>query len=123
MIGRACIGAMVLVASCSVVSADGYNFDVQSLHNLCKAEQGSQEFAICAGYISGVAQLMQFIEAEADLRLRPEFREFAICSGSVSYDAMVQAFKTWAEKNPRNGSDDKLVGVMLALRENWPCTE
>jgi len=80
MVRRVCIGAMVLFASCSVVSADGYNSDVQSLHNLCKAAQGSQEFVICAGYISGVAQLMQFFEAEADRRQRPEFREFAICS-------------------------------------------
>ena len=116
MMKRACIAAMICVATCSMVSAA----NVQSLYSLCKADEGSQEFGICVGYISGVAHLMQFLGV--DLQKHPERRQFAICTGgSASNGAFVQAFKTWADRNPRHWGDTELIGVMVALVETWPC--
>lgn len=113
-----CLAVMILIAGFSVAAAKD-SPDVQSLYTLCKASDESQEFALCVGYISGVGSLMQFLGA--DLRQHPEVREFAICSGSMSYGAMVQAFRTWAEKNPRAWGEPRIIGVMVALTETWPC--
>jgi hypothetical protein len=34
---------------------------------------------------------------------------------------MVDAFTAWAEQNPRRSDDNRIIGVMTALRTNWPC--
>jgi len=118
MIGRGFVAAMILAAGLSRATADDADHNVQSLYNLCKMEEGSQEFALCAGYIGGIGSVMQFMGA--GLKQYPDFRPFAIC-GTASHGAMVQAFVNWVQKNPREFTNKKTVGVMTALRENWPC--
>ena len=51
---------------------------------------------------------------------KPDTVPFAICD-KPSYGAMVQAFVNWAEQNPRDWETNRIVGVMTALRANWPC--
>jgi len=45
---------------------------------------------------------------------------WGICS-KPSYEAMVQVFVNWAEQNPSKWESNRVVGVMTALRANWPC--
>jgi len=118
MIGRGIVAAMILAAGLSRATAGDADRNVQSLYNLCKMEEGSQEFALCAGYIGGIGSVMQFMGA--GLKQYPDFRPFAIC-GAASHGAMVQAFVNWVQKNPREFTNKQTVGVMTALRENWPC--
>jgi hypothetical protein len=115
MIERGFVAAMILAAALSRATADD---NVQSLYNLCKTGEGSQEFALCVGYIGGIGSVMQFMGA--GLKQHPDLRPFAIC-GTASNGAMVQAFVYWAGKNPREWTNKQTVGVMAALRENWPC--
>jgi Rap1a immunity proteins len=39
----------------------------------------------------------------------------------VSSGAMVQAFRNWAERNPKDWGKEAVLGVMNALHETWPC--
>ncbi|MFZ3360615.1 MAG: Rap1a/Tai family immunity protein, partial [Xanthobacteraceae bacterium] len=71
-------------------------------------------------YIEGVADMMLFIGTGVDQY--PETRMFAICS-DATYGAAVQAFKNWAEQNPREWQKPKLIGVMIALKTNWDCPQ
>jgi hypothetical protein len=45
---------------------------------------------------------------------------FSIC-GTPTYADTVQAFVNWAEANPSEGQDGRLVGVITALSKKWPC--
>jgi hypothetical protein len=95
--GRGYLAVLILVAGLSVATAKD-PADVQRLYNWCKASDGSDERALCVGYISGVASLMQFFGT--DLQRHPDLREFAICSGSASYGAICNL---GGKKPPRLG--------------------
>ncbi len=48
--------------------------------------------------------------------------DLRICSTeAIPYGAMVQTFRNWAEKHPEKWGARRYMGVMLALRETWPC--
>jgi hypothetical protein len=91
---------------------------VQDMYEACTAPPASTDAAICTGYVSGVGDAMQFIGVKANQH--SELRDYAICE-QPSYGAMVQAFKNWADKHPQQWGANKIVGVMLALQENWGC--
>jgi Rap1a immunity proteins len=39
----------------------------------------------------------------------------------VSSGAMVQAFRNWAERKPKDWGKEAVLEVMNALHETWPC--
>ena len=91
---------------------------VQGLYQFCKSPEGSPRSDLCLGFIAGVGDSMQLMGfgVEHDPAIAP----FAICD-KPTYGAMVDAFTTWAEQNPRRADDNRIIGVMTALRTNWPC--
>jgi len=91
---------------------------VQALHRSCKSAEGSSPYDLCLGFIAGVGDAMQLLGFGVEQK--PEFAPFAICS-RPSYGTMVQAFVDWAEQNPGKSDSNRIVGVMTALRANWPC--
>jgi hypothetical protein len=91
---------------------------VQGLYQYCKSPEGSPLAALCLGYITGVGDSMQLLGFGVERA--PATAAFAICD-KPSYGAMVQAFTNWAEQNPRERETNRIVGVMTALRTNWPC--
>jgi hypothetical protein len=98
------------------------NLNVQTLLRDCKQPEDSGYGIFCLGFISGIGGTMQAV-GEAERRVNaPSFRQLGICStGKISNGAMVQAFINWAEKNPQQWQKEQWAGVVVALRETWPC--
>jgi len=100
-------------------AADPDHGGVQSLYSDCKTEPSTSAQAVfCLGFVSGVGETMNFTGYFK--QEHPDVGKFAICA-SPSHGAMVQAFINWAEKHPEEWAKSRIYGVMLALRETWPC--
>jgi len=116
---RACL---ILAPMTLGLVSPGYAIDssqtVQALYQSCKSPEDLPPHALCLGFIAGVGDAMQLIGVGVEQK--PDTRPFAIC-GKPSYGAMVQAFIDWAEQNPRERESNRILGVMMALRANWPC--
>jgi Rap1a immunity proteins len=118
MVWRGLCAAVLIMTGLSEAAAIDSDQTVQSLYEMCKKPDASFPSSLCLGYITGVADTMQLLGfGTAD---HPDLDRFAICA-KPSYGAMVQAFITWTEKNPQEGDHNRIIGVMKALRENWPC--
>lgn len=52
-----------------------------------------------------------------------DIERIAICSGRPVpiYAARIQAFMNWARAHPEKWNLTDFEGVVLALRESWPC--
>jgi hypothetical protein len=75
----------------------------------------------CFGTIFGVQRLMTIIGVMPDV-LPKDKQAFGMCpTGAVSIGQIEQAFQNWATKNPREWQDEGIRGIMLAIRETWPC--
>jgi uncharacterized membrane protein YhfC len=46
---------------------------------------------------------------------------FGICNTSYTSDALRFLFINWAEKHPKDWTEDFAFGVDHSLREAWPC--
>jgi Rap1a immunity proteins len=66
----------------------------------------------CIGYISGAADMM----IPDDMMTRR-----SCVPASASAGALTQAFTNYAAKHPEHWNMPATVGVMLAIRETWPC--
>ena len=91
---------------------------VQALYQFCKSPDDRSRYGLCLGFITGVGDTMQLIGVGVEQQ--PDNAPFGIC-GKPSYGAMVQAFVNWAEQNPGESESNRIVGVISALRANWPC--
>jgi Rap1a immunity proteins len=106
----------LVVASSSRASADLLN--VQTLYFSCKEPEHSFSYGTCTGFVTGVRHTMQVVGYEQAKHPDQDYLKVAICGEKITGGAMVQAFKNWAEKNPRRWPTPH---VMDALRETWPC--
>jgi len=68
----------------------------------------------CLGYVGGIGDYLK------GMGLSGTNPKQSIC-GDISYGAAAQAFTNWAQKHPERWSENRLIGVVLALRETWPC--
>jgi hypothetical protein len=91
---------------------------VQGLYQYCKPGADSPRYGLCIGYIAGVGDAMQLLSFGVEQK--PDLAQFAICD-KPSYGSMVDAFVAWTEQNPAKSETNRIVGVMTALRANWPC--
>jgi hypothetical protein len=118
-----------IVSACLIVAAlalglvsPGHAIDssqtVQALYRLCKSPEDSAPYGLCVGFVAGVGDAMQLIGIGVEQK--PDLAPFGICD-KPSYAAMVGAFVTWAEQNPSRADNNRIVGVITALRANWPC--
>jgi hypothetical protein len=91
---------------------------VQGLYMACKETNMDQfDRGRCLGFISGIGDVMAVIgSGRHDLQL-------GLCgpSPTPTYGAMIQAFMNWAEKHPEQWNIAQEAGVVIALRETWPC--
>jgi hypothetical protein len=102
-------------------SAEKYELNVQNLYSNCKAPDASGKWALCIAYITGIGNAMQMTGGVFKQHPNENYEPFALC-GEPSNAAMVQAFKNWAEKHPKEWSRPQLYGAMVALNETWPCS-
>ncbi len=108
---RAIIFALGLALGLAAASPLSRAATVQELLRECTEDK--EEELHCIGYVAGIGEVMQHMGASIG---------FGICStGPITHGAMQQAFENWAKKHPENWGDPAGEGVMLALRETWPC--
>lgn len=94
--------------------------NVQRLLGWCKQPQSSAGFNLCVGFVGGVGSTM--VNLGQVYENKPETREITgLCGSGATVGAMVQAFTNWAEGHPEEWTMNAGLGVMLALREKWPC--
>jgi hypothetical protein len=117
----AAAGVLVLVGLLPANGQD-YQFSVQNLYDACRQSGRSGQWTLCTSYVAGVGQMMAMEGRLNQKHLIDDNAPYAIC-GQPTNAAMVQAFKNWAEKNPREWTQPLLVGVVKALNENWPCSD
>jgi Rap1a immunity proteins len=119
MASRVLVGAMLLIFSLVPTNAENPTHDVQELYTFCRASMSSAEYGICLGYVSGVVDMLQLLHIHK--QSHPEdTNPFEICE-SPSYGAVVQAYMNWAQNNPKEWSHHRVVGLLAAIVENWPC--
>jgi len=105
----------------------GFKFDVRELHQDCKAAQGSADYSYCLGVVTGVGYMMLMVNgARTQMRDGDDTAYLAplgLCTGSSppSFEALVQAFVTWAGDHPEDEDLPAGIGVQKALSEAWPC--
>jgi hypothetical protein len=117
-IWRGLFAAVLIITGQSGASALEPEQTVKALYDMCKKPDATFPSTMCLGFISGVADDMQLLGF--GIKDHPDFDRFAIC-GNPSYGTIVQTFINWAEKNPQEADHNRVVGVMKALRESWPC--
>lgn len=98
--------------------------NVEHLLKWCKLPETRSDHGFCAGYVVGVADMMQQVGRQGAGNFRSVFGMCVPKSlHTPSGNAEVQVFVNWAEKNPKEWGQVNEVGVVLALSEAWPCNE
>jgi hypothetical protein len=118
-VGRVPILLTVFAASLFPQVASANDQNIQRLYYMCQKPDGSIERTICAGYISGIADVMLLFAAKPK-NTDTALDAFSMC-GTPSHGAMVQAFVNWAEQHPEEWEKPQAAGVIIALRLKWPC--
>jgi hypothetical protein len=115
------VGVSLLIAS-NVYAGDAAperGSTVQDLYNACKSNLEVAN-VICEQYIAGVMDVMSLVGAADDRKVGPAFG-MCVGDGYVSYQAARQVFINWAEKHPKLWDKGRDFGVMIAMRQAWPC--
>ena len=95
---------------------------VGKLLQLCNAASDSTDSFYCFGFISGVGGVLQVQSHLVDENMNPVPNKTKTCIPEfITSDQLVQVFRNWAERNPKDWSWAATVGVMNALNETWPC--
>jgi hypothetical protein len=103
--------------------ADEPKLNVQELYSQCMAPKDSTAAIFCLGFVSGIGDFMQLNGAERKMVSDAQWSVLsneALC-GLPTYGAQVQAFVNWAEKHPEEWGTSRVIGVVIAFRESWPC--
>jgi Rap1a immunity proteins len=122
-------GLVLSMASLLLVMPARAGANVQEMYQNCLSKGDNVRQAICAGFVGGVAEQMEYNGAilarmnktDELLPTRLIMVTMSACYGDVSYGALIQAFVNWAAKHPEKWSDTAQRGVMEAARETWPC--
>jgi hypothetical protein len=116
---------VVLLMIASIAYADDATPErgstVQDLYNACKSSNAVAK-VICEQYIAGIMDVMSLVGGVDTGKVSSRM---GMCVGDayVSYQAARQVFINWAEKHPKLWNKERDFGVMIALRETWPCPE
>jgi len=120
------LGLWIVVAAMQIAGgakADPPLMNVQQLLDACNSPMGSPGTIYCAAYISGVGGVIE-TNGIALSRFTPRdanvLKTISAC-GDTTVGASVQAFKNWAQAHPELWTQDAPSGVMMALRQTWPC--
>ena len=124
-------GAIILLSTIAPVATfaefDGKTeWDVQELYKQCKGRKGSLDEIFCLEFVSAVArQVFTNGLALKGIKDRQDFVSVSIPSACpktvVSNDAIVEAFREWANEHIEKWSASAQTGVMQAMRDTWPC--
>jgi len=98
---------------------------VLALYQWCKAKPRSFEYALCLGFVTGVADQMRLNSLLArdlwTVEDRKRLSRMASCHQAITSATMIKAFTDWTEKHPEEWNRRSVIGVTMALRDTWPC--
>jgi len=125
------IGAVVILSTIAPVSTfaefeEKTEWDVQELYKQCRGRKGSLDEIFCLEFVSAVArQVFRNGLALKDIKDRRDLMAMSISPAcpktAVSNDAMVEAFREWANEHIEKWRTSAQTGVMQAMRDTWPC--
>ena len=72
--------------------------------------------ASCIGYVGGVIDSVQVI-----FGIFPELKAVCLPPAGVTPDTALRHVKSWVTKSPDNGVQTGRMGLLLALRDAYPC--
>ncbi len=95
--------------------------NVQEFLTFCNAAPGSSKRAYCAGYVTGVFELMAMngLNRSHNDELTTLVR--SICFTGTEDTKIIDVFKNWAKAHNEKRNELAPVGIMEALSETWPC--
>ena len=111
--------AIAITPFSSLAQATG-DSTVQSLLSDCEAPSGSFDSAYCLGVIQGTRNVMGVLCYE----IQQGNAGNSALAADVSYitlGAARQAFTNWAKDNPQQWDIHGNLGVIMALRNTFPC--
>jgi hypothetical protein len=121
------IGALALVLVLGAVRGARAADSVEELYIKCITDVSIVRQQ-CLWYVAGVSDLLRANGAafrrERNILARYTLQPVSICEpekANAPYAAKVQVFVRWAARNPREWQNEAEQGVVLALREAWPC--
>jgi hypothetical protein len=118
------LAALMLAAMPAKAAND---ITIGDLYAACRLDdQTSSSFVLCSAFVMGVGRTMLLVGAllaGAERRADTKTPLVAAClkTNGGSGNAMMQAFKNWAAKNPQRWGELAEIGVIIAIRETWPC--
>ena len=125
------IGAVVTLSTIAPASTfaefeEKTEWDVQELYKQCRGRKGSLDEIFCLEFVSAVArQVFRNGLALKDIKDRRDLMAMSISPAcpktAVSNDAMVEAFREWANEHIEKWRASAQTGVMQAMRDTWPC--
>lgn len=117
--GALMVGAVLAVALSGPVFAaaptpdvDPHLASVKGLSNLCRSTQPGPR-AACVGYVVGAADILTTFGNSGS--------KDGLCLVNYSSADLPRLFVDWAEKHPSFATAPGMAGVILSLREKWPC--
>src|ERR1700730_13374474 len=105
--------AFILALICTPVLA---GMTTSEILQDCNSDANSFEQGPCLGAIHAVAAVLIMNHYKT-----PDNGLTMCVTGNLSSDATLQAFKNWAERNPKELERESIIGVVSALRDTWPC--
>ena len=101
-------------------------WNVHELYKQCTGPKGSLDEIFCLEFVSGVARQVFAKGGQLkDIKDSPDLMTMSIPSACpksfVSNDAMVEAFKEWANQHIEKWGVSAQKGVMQAMGDTWPC--
>lgn len=92
---------------------------VQSLLEDCNSTAAERRL-YCLGMVGGVSGVMNSNCMMLETG-NPSAPQLAASTGKITFGALEQAFKNWAAAHPEGWGYGATVGLMLSMRETFPC--
>jgi hypothetical protein len=103
---------------------------IQALRFSCRQPERSVGYSVCLGFVAGMSQSMQLNGrtldhiSTTDTAAVEYLADTSLCAAETPFPTEitgVQAFLSWADRNPDKWNSNVSVGVTRALVETWPC--
>jgi hypothetical protein len=122
--------AALVAASVSAYGADSNTkipHTIQDLYTECSSQDEDNQL-LCLAYLATSRENVTFIGRALFTPLRnptaDRLRKILYCvPNEVTNGQLRQVFINWAEKNPKDWQTVAVAGVIVALREAWPCPD
>jgi hypothetical protein len=115
----------LIVASAAVRAEPLSELTTRGLYEVCKGSHQVYSTAFCTATLSAIGQIMATLGKYPKVLEDPaNHAELATCLAAgtgFTIEATRSAFLAWVEAYQAHWKEPYAKGVMMALRETWPC--